>query len=238
MVKTKALWEGSVELNDILVSMDRPNQYKDESLENQVIDSIWKEYQTKYPASYNGSLVLLEDFEIDEKFTCGSELLTLYLGNINFSTLVALKKTGKSLKNNFGILGTQCMILSPDGTHILVGKRRINSDYCPGKLTIPGGMIETSDVYAINSCILREIQEEVKISLKNIKIKTLLKEHSNFSTIILLSADLNQKFKKDQVFTGNDEWEDNKLFWLSLEELKQIPDEELMEGLTYLKNKL
>lgn len=238
MVNTSTLWEGKVELANILVSIDHLSRMPKKKYPKTMVNPIWKEFQAKYPQTYDGSLVLLEDFEVDEKFSCGCEMLTLYLSKVNFSTLIACKETGTFL-NQFGVLGTQCAIISPDKKYIIVGRRGLDSNYCPGKLTVPGGMVETTDIHQLHTSLLREVQEEIAINkIKNIQISTLLREHGNYSTILLLTAELDQPFDRDQIFQGNEEWQDRKLFWLSLEALKSIPDNELMEGLTYLKNKI
>ena len=236
---TNPFWEGMVELENVLVSIDPMFNCSQTKYSEHLVDPIWKEFQKKHPQSYDGSLVLLEDFEVDEKFSCGCELLTLHLSKVNFSTFIACKEIGTPL-NRFGVLGTQCAILSPDKSHIIVGRRGLDNSYCPGKLTIPGGMLETTDLQQLQASLMREVREEIAIeegNINNIQIKTMLREHENFSTIILLTAILYQPFYQKQTFKGNDEWQDKKLFWLSFEALKTIPDHELMEGLTYLKRK-
>ena len=235
MVNTESLWEGKVGFDDLLISLNPYCQIN--NLDTSKVESVWSNYKERYPSSYNGNLVVLDSFECEEKFECGCELLTLYTSHIDYSSFITMIET-KAPIQNYGILGTQCAIFSPDKKHILVGRRSKKQYYSPGLLTVPGGMVEQNDLQSpSNLRFLREIKEEVKISIKNVKISTLLREHKHYSSILFLTAELDQSFDETELFRGNSEWEGNKLFWLPIEELQKIPDDELMEGLTYLKKK-
>lgn len=238
MVHTEVLFEGKVKLEDIIVSSNHFNRQVeyDIDLDENSIKTIWNKFKKKYPESYNGSLVTLETFDVDEKFLCGCELLTLYIGSINYSSFIAMREKNITFNNSYGVIGTQCLIFSPDENYILVGRRKNQQYYSPGLLTVPGGFVEPKDLES--GSLMREVYEEVNISFKNEKISTILTEHNNYSAIMLLTAELNQEFNKGDIFEGKDnEWENNNLFWLSIDELKNMSDSELMEGLTYLKNK-
>ena len=67
----------------------------------------------------------------------------------------------------------------------------------------------------------------------------LLAEHTNYSTIIFIKAILDQPFTKDDILTETEnEFHKHELFWLKKETLKHMKSEELMEGLTYIKENL
>ena len=140
---------------------------------------------------------------------------------------------------HYGALGTQVAVFDKSGQYILVGRRKFDQYYAPGLLTVPGGVLEKEDVNNPKVLLLRELHEEISLKIKDPKVVALLSEHTNYSTIILITGTLDQEFNKDEIFKElENEFDKNELFWLEKNELKHLKEEELMEGLMYLKKTL
>ncbi|MHA2364703.1 MAG: NUDIX hydrolase [Candidatus Hodarchaeales archaeon] len=235
IVKSDVLWENTNNIEEIKWLHDSKHQYH---LSNEYFDEknrIWNLEKEKYPEIYDGTLLFLKEFNIQKS------VLNLTTGTIKFSTVLTCKGLGLNYTKGYGVLGVQCLIFSPNSKYILIGKRKLNQSYCPGNLTIPGGMLEESDVkISPEKALMREIYEEVDIPLeKDVIIKAILREHNALSAIVLLQAFLktNLPFDKHiQVESQSDEWEGN-LKWISLNRLSTIDDSLLMEGLSYYQKK-
>ena len=233
MVNTKVIWEGSINSNEIFISNFDKIEFS-ASIINQSI--FWDHHLKKYPNSYDGSLLLVKDIKLEEKLH-GGLIIFFDIGIVKYSTLIAMKESKIHFNNNFGIIGTQCLIFSPCEQYILVGERAFDQYYASGLLTVPGGIIEQSDIEKNCSIALfRELNEEVELKYKNPKIIALLKDHTDYSYLILIKVILDQNFDPSDKFQGKDnEWENNKLYWIHLSDLKNINPQRLMEGLTYLR---
>ena len=118
-------------------------------------------------------------------------------------------------------------------------RRKYNQDYSPGLLTLPGGILEHEDIYNPTSSLLRELQEEVAIKFKYPQCIALLKEHTGYSTIILISVIIDQECDIHAIINEREnEFDKNELFWLEIKNLQTMDESELMEGLSFLKNSL
>lgn len=203
------------------------------------IEKIWSEFSKSYPESYDGKLLLLNSFEQEEELV-GQEQCYLFfnLSFIRYSTLIGLQKLRKPIQF-YGVVGTQVAVFDKTEKYILVGKRKLNQFYAPGLLTLPGGMLELADAQNPKNSLLRELQEEVEIKIKNPVIISLLSEHTNYSVIILIKTTIDQPFDQNEIFTEKEnEFDNNQLFWLEKKMLQEIDTNELMEGLTYFKQLL
>lgn len=234
MVYTEVYWSGKGDLSNIYFLKDNFFEYKE--LEHQQrINELWNEHIKTYSHDYDGKLVILDSFELEEELNGSKKLFIFHVSWIHYSTLVGLTKLTIPIKN-YGVLGSQIAIFDPTEQYILVGKRKVNQMYAPGILTLPGGMFEIDDLKPGKNPFLRELHEEVRISINKPILIALLAEHTKRSSIFLIKATLSQPFNSDQVFDDLDnEFEENKLFWLKIEELKKFDPSNLMEGLTYLQ---
>lgn len=237
MVETKAFWTGSCNLGDVCFHNAMIPTYEEKHLQNQ-INSIWDDFKKMYPESYNGTLVNLEAIEHEEELENQQCHLFFKISYMNYATLIGLMKLEMPIQH-YGALGTQVAIFDESEQYILVGRRKLDQFYAPGLLTVPGGVLEKEDVFNPSVLLLRELQEEVPIKVKEPKIIALLAEHTNYSTIIFIKAILDQPFTKDAILTETEnEFHKHKLFWMKKETLKDLKSEDLMEGLTYIKENL
>ena len=191
MVYTRVFWSGLCSLEHIFFQSDQFVSYGEDPYQNQ-IQWIWSEYKKMFPESYDGKLVLLEDFENEEDLSGTNTYLHFRVSIIHYSTIIGLRKLHLPVKGS-GIVGTQILIFNESKEYCLVGRRKYNQDYSPGLLTLPGGILEHEDIYNPTSSLLRELQEEVAIKFKDPQCIALLKEHTGYSTIILISVIIDQE---------------------------------------------
>lgn len=237
MVETKAFWTGSCSLGHVCFHNAMIPTYEEKHLQNQ-INSIWEDYKREYPESYNGTLVNLEAIEHEEELENRQCHLFFRISYMNYATLIGLMKLEMPIQH-YGALGTQIAIFDKSEQYILVGRRKLDQFYAPGLLTVPGGVLEKEDVFNPKVLLLRELQEEVPIKVKEPKVIALLAEHTNYSTIIFMKAIIDQSFSKDEIFTETEnEFHKHELYWLKTDILKEMRSEELMEGLTFIKDHL
>lgn len=237
LVTTKVFWAGSCKLENVYFCKEIVGEYHERHL-HEYINQIWIDFKIAYPESYNGTLVYLQSFEHDEELESPESHLFFTISYMKYATYIGMMKLNVPIKH-FGALGTQVAIFDESAKYILVGRRKYDQFYAPGLLTVPGGILEKKDVYHPKDLLLRELNEEVKMRVKEPKVVALLSEHTNYSTILFITAILDQSFNKDEIFKESEnEFDKHELFWLETSILKQFNEDELMEGLTYLKNTL
>jgi 8-oxo-dGTP pyrophosphatase MutT (NUDIX family) len=232
----KCLWNGILPLNDVRWGKLTPNEYNLPEKYTNLIKKYWYDHLKKFPKDYDGKLLFLQNFYFK------NEILYLDIGKISFSTVIFMASKGIRVQSGIGMLGVQCIIFSPDGNFILVGKRPKNVNYYPETMTIPGGMLETRDLsLKPNNALMREIYEEVKLPLKEEwKLISILNGWNGISVTFLLQTDLSKNYKFDPdefIVAEKDEWLNN-LYWISTKELREYKNNQLLDGLIYLKYKL
>lgn len=213
---------------------DQIIEYSDDQIQKR-IKKIWVDYQQKYPDSYDGKLILMREFEHTEDLTGDNSFLLFNVSIVHYSTIIGLKNLQIPIQN-YGFIGTQIAIFNDARTHVLVGKRRYNQDYAPGILTFPGGILEVNDITNPAISLLRELNEEIDIKIKQVQCSALLAEHTGYSLILLITGIIDQPFNShEKIKEKENEFAENELFWLELEKLRELDDKELMEGLSFLK---
>ena len=238
MVATKIFWSGFCHLNHVCFANALISEFQAKDISDS-IEKIWNEFTTLYPESYDGKLLMLNSFELEEQLDGEQQCYLFFaLSFIRYSTLIGFQKLQKPLQL-YGVIGTQVAVFDETEKYILVGKRKLNQYYSPGLLTLPGGMLELGDVYNPKSSLLRELNEEIEINIKNPVIISLLSDHTNYSVIILIKATVNQPFDRNEIFREKEnEFDKHELFWLERKMLGKLDTDELMEGLTYFKTLL
>ena len=230
MVNFQILWSGAILLENVQWRGQGTGDYCLVPEQEKEREKIWIHSKAQYPRIYDGNLLFLDKFHV------ANDIIQLFISGIRFSTLLVLEKFRSSIVKGFGVLGVQCAISSPDNNYILVGKRSLYSSYCPGLITLPGGMLGLSDAqHKPHISLLREIYEEVAISFQSVSITALLREHNFRSVIILMETKMsdNDMFIPHQTIPGKgDEWED-ELYWLHRSDLIHLPSETILEGLSY-----
>ncbi len=237
LVVTNVYWAGSCRLDNICFCKELVVEYHEKQL-HEYINQIWIDFKIAYPESYNGTLVYLQNFEHEEELESPESHLFFTISYMNYATYIGMMKLQVPIKH-YGTLGTQVAIFDQSGDYILVGRRKFDQFYAPGLLTVPGGVLEKEDVSNPSEQLLREFNEEIALKIREPKVVALLSEHTKYSTIIFITAIIDQPFIKDEVFKESEnEFDKHELYWLATSSLRQIPEDELMEGLTYLKNTL
>jgi len=232
----KSLWEGNLLLNNIEWIRSPSLEFLLPKNHDISIKELWKNHLKEFPNDYDGKLLFLFDFYFKD------EILYLEVGIIQFSTVIYMVSNKIKPVSGIGMLGVQCIILSPDNKYILVGNRSNKNIYYPRYMTIPGGMLENHDLNRNpKEALLREIYEEVGISLcKDIFLISILKGWNEVSVTFLLRAKVkkNNDFSPDKtILAEKDEWENN-LNWISLKKLKKLSNKQLLDGLIYYQSKL
>ena len=194
----------------------------------------WLNHLKDNPEDYDGRLLYLYNFQIE------NNKMILNIGSIQFSTVIFMIKNKIPTNLGIGMMGVQCLIYSPCNHYVLIGKRSLTQTYYPGAYTIPGGMLEEKDLKEEPSqALMREIYEEVPIPLQNENyLNSILIGWNNVSTTFLLNAKINEFYEfnpTENINSDKKEWHDN-LRWLSLDELKMLNSDQLLDGLLYLKS--
>lgn len=214
------------------------NDWREHSLSDEkLVDEVWTTHLSSYPTDYNGQLLFLQGFQ-------HSTTVSLELGSVSYATLLTMGSEELSFPQGTGILGCQFLVFSPCGGYLLVGRRKAEQSYCPGLLTVPGGMLEESDSkIQPKEAFLREFFEEVDVPTHHSSVcVALLEEHNKRSIIALISVMADgevNNFDPKQVLVGKDnEWSRDQLWWLKISNLNSLPSEELMEGLSFCQSEL
>jgi hypothetical protein len=232
MPDLKIIWSGKIPLEDVVWKLSSEKEYfLSTELEKQR-NKIWKKIVNKYPETYDGMVIILDDFHYT------SEQMVFDLGFMRFSRILTLNEV-KQRPSGYGSLGMQAIIFSPDKTNVLAGLRAEDSSYCPLFHAVPGGILETSDVEgSFESACMREIDEEVAVALEAEKhLVGLLSElHGSVGVVALISGTVSKTPKPNEHVYGNEEWAERRLSWYSGEELERIKFENSLEGLLFVKN--
>ena len=194
----------------------------------------WKEHVSKNPNDYDGKLLFLEDFRnVGDRLILDTQI-------IRFSTVIFMEQEKLKINEGFGMLGTQCLIFAPNKAYILVGERPFSSSYYPGCTTVPGGMLEVSDLQnEPKKALMREIHEEVPFNLESwFNLIAILHGWNNVSITFLTSSNMEgiADFDSSAQFPGDEnEWESG-LRWISEEQLIKMPSNKLLDGLIYYRS--
>jgi len=232
----KCLWEGNLSLKQIKWGKKLDLEYTLSEFQKPLIEKHWKHHLEKFPEDYDGKLLYLFNYHFR-----GNKLI-LDLGYIRFSTVIFMVSNGIKVDSGIGMLGMQSLIFSPKNRYILVGERLPHVSYYPGYTTIPGGMLEINDL-KLNpeKAFVREINEEVKLELDNEAfLISILNGWNGVSVTFVLKTKVKEDYPfdpKESIFAEKEEWQ-NKLNWISLEQIKKYDKTKLLDGLIYFQSKL
>ncbi len=232
----RVIWEGNLPLKKIKWGKKHLSEYKLPPKQDLKRRENWKHHLQENPADYDGKLLFLKNF-LQKK-----DKIILDIGLIRFSTVIFMEKNKLCVNQGIGMLGTQCLIFSPCKKYILVGERPLSQSYYPGITTVPGGMLELDDLdNKPKEAFMREIYEEAPLPFQSDACLYAVLAGWNFISVTFLTSitvteDYN--FDSTEVITGDKkEWKNN-LRWLSLENLKNVPSNKLLDGLTYFQLKI
>ncbi len=85
---------------------------------------------------------------------------------------------------------------------------------------------------------LREIHEETDLCIdkSTFRLIAIIRDAENLG-IQLLTKVKTLEFYQDREIKGNEEWENGKLNWITFEELNNLNELHILEGLYFLKDK-
>ncbi len=233
----KAIWEGELPLDQIKW---RNRSFKEFQLSNKHESKKklnWDEHMKDYPNDYDGKLLFLDNFQFKDNY------IYLDISFVKFSTIIFMVKNKIPVKKGIGMLGTQCLIFSPNKEFILVGERSLSQSYYPGAIVNVGGMLELDDLKKTpKEALMREAYEETQLNLKSDAfLKAILVGWNNVSVTFLISTTLSSiyNFNPDEevIPADKNEFEGN-LHWLSIQDLKKLQQGKYLDGLFYYKSKL
>jgi len=230
------IWEGNLPLEKIKWGKKHLSEYKLPSKWDLKRRENWKHHLQENSDDYDGKLLFLKNF------LQRNNKIILDIGLIRFSTVIFMVKNKISVNQGIGMLGTQCLIFSPCKKYILVGERPLSQSYYPGIITVPGGMLELDDLEnKPKEAFMREIYEEVPLPFQSdASLCAVLAGWNNISVTFLTSITITEDYNFDptEVIIGDKkEWKNN-LRWTSLEDLKNLPSNKLLDGLTYFQLKV
>jgi 8-oxo-dGTP pyrophosphatase MutT (NUDIX family) len=236
MNSVEILWEGTLSLNHIKWNNKNFSHCEYFQEYELAAKTNWNKHIKIYPYDYDGTLLFLENFHLENNF------LHLSISLTKFSMINYLLKQNILLERGYGALGTQYLIFSPNRDYILVGERTHTQSYFPGAINVPGGILEREDLtHNPSEALIRELKEEVSIPLQpQFYLRAILGGWDNVSVTFLISGviDNHQKFDPEQTYPSDRyEWKGN-LRWLSLIGLKKMSSNNFLDGLTYYQSKL
>jgi ADP-ribose pyrophosphatase YjhB (NUDIX family) len=228
----EVLWKGCLALTTATWKFDPSWAYELPLELEQSRAAIWDQAKKDFPQIYDGELLCLTDYN------CEANELTLHVGTIHFSQMMAHVTTDIPIHDGYGSLGVQVAIFTQERRFLLVGERSHDSDYRPGWLAIPGGIFEVVDANSsITEAINRELREEVALKFRqSFTLRALLKMQPHTNTALLVEAQLAESETIDvsKPVTGNEEWEDQILRWLPCSELPHLNRERIFDGLDFI----
>jgi 8-oxo-dGTP pyrophosphatase MutT (NUDIX family) len=232
----RVIWEGNLPLKKIKWGKKHLSEYKLPHKLDLKRREIWKHHLQENSDDYDGKLLFLKNF------LQRNNKIILDIGLIRFSTVIFMVKNKISVNQGIGMLGTQCIIFSPCKKYILVGERPLSQSYYPGITTVPGGMLELDDLEnKPKEAFMREIYEEAPLPFQSdASLYAVLAGWNNISVTFLTSITITEdyNFNPTEVIIGDKkEWKNN-LRWTSLEDLKNLPSNKLLDGLTYFQLKI
>ncbi|TFG16721.1 MAG: NUDIX hydrolase [Promethearchaeota archaeon] len=231
MPEIKAIWEGNLSLSNIDWGNFTHPEYKLHSKFDSKVSSFWKKYFKEHPNDYDGTLLFLYNFEFN------NSCLNLNTGTIKFSTLVFMSNFNLKVNKGIGMIGVQCLIFNSQHDLVLAGRRTKNQSYYPGALTLPGGMLELTDLNQDPKVsFMREIKEEVDLEFRNpVNLIAIISGWNGISITFLLSTQVDLPVSSYQRLHGDkDEWEDG-LEWMPINDLIKMNQGEItfLDGLQY-----
>ena len=231
MPEIKVLWKGNLNLSNIVWGNSTLPEYKLDSKFDSEVSSFWEKYLRERPNDYDGTLLFLYDFEFNKS------RLKLNMGTIKFSTIVFMDNFNLKVNKDLGMLGVQCLIFNSDQNLVLVGRRSRNQPDYPGALTLPGGMLELTDLNQDpRISFMREIEEEVDLKFENqVDLIAIISGWNGISITFLLSTQVDLRVTAYQKLKGDkDEWDDG-LEWMPIDDLIMTNQNEIaiLDGLQY-----
>jgi len=236
MPEIKILWEGKLALSKIEWGDSSLPEYRLESKFDIKLNQYWLSHLKTHPNDYDGTLIYLYDFKTQHSS------LVLNTGTIKFSTIIFMSNFNLKVNRGIGMLGVQCLIFDNNNDYLLVGRRSNYQSYYPGALTIPGGMIEFTDLnYTPKISLMREILEEVKLNFVNpIDLIAILSGWNGISVTFLLSTCIDDPVDFSKNLDGDQEEWANGLNWINVSELNHMNHNFpiMLDGLQYFKSKI
>jgi ADP-ribose pyrophosphatase YjhB (NUDIX family) len=232
MSQLNLLWKGRIPLEKVEWELDRKGGYKLSPELETKREEIWQKIVTDYPDSYDGSLLVLNDFSINSKSAF------LKMGFIRFSRILTLEKF-KSAFHKYGCMGVQSLIFSPKKTHILLGQRSEELMYCPLYYSGPGGMLETADAEnPFQDAIMREVVEEVQVDFQLERyLVTIAKDlYTKVGVCFLVECEVAEPFNLSASVEGNEEWSDNQLLWYPIEDVRNLEESLFLESPVFVRD--
>lgn len=232
----KVIWENNLPLDKVKWNKISLNEFSLPKRFHPKIKSYWTKHLEKNPKDYDGKLLFLNNYKIENK------VMLLDVGYIRFSTVIFMVKNHLCVEQGIGMLGTQCLVFSPCKQYVLLGERSLTQTYYPGATTIPGGILEIDDLDK-EPCkaLLREVNEEVPLPLNSdAYLKAILVGWNGVSVTFLLCTSVSNSYNFnpfESISGEKSEWENN-LRWISLEKLREFPSNYLLDGLIYFKSKI
>ncbi|MFX1374509.1 MAG: NUDIX hydrolase [Promethearchaeota archaeon] len=232
----KVLWKGILPLKCIKWNKKTFQEFHLPPKYNSKVHKNWLNHIKENPNDYDGTIVFLDNFRLKSKY------LFLNVSLIKFSTVIYMVKNKIPVKKGIGLLSTQYLVFSPNKRYILVGERSLSQIYYPGFTACPGGMLEINDLdKSPETALIRELHEEVKLSFDSAAFLTeIIAGWNNVSVTFLISAVVSKSYDFNPIKTVSaeqDEWE-GSLRWLSIEDLKTMKPNQLLDGLAYYKSKI
>jgi ADP-ribose pyrophosphatase YjhB (NUDIX family) len=226
------MWRGNLPLSAVEWEFDTTAEIAFSREIEEKIKDFWEEAVKQYPTMYDGTLLCVH------KINCQSEKISLVMGYIPFSVVHYHYQNNKPLTVTYGSLGFQAKIYNPERTHVLLGQRVSTSEYKPGYYALPGGILEKKDLQGtIAEACLREIKEEtfLEINTETFRVLTVFREDHKVAIGILVEVETKQEIDAEKnaklVIPANEEWEKQELTWYSVTQVKELKDEQLLEGL-------
>lgn len=223
-------WKGSIPIKKVQWRLDKEWIILADSLEEQR-EQIWNDVRSKHPTSYDGDLLALKDFIVT------NDEMILHMNIIKFSRILTLEKRGEHLQP-YGTIGMQMIVLSPDRRCLLVGQRASNLLYCPDFYSGPGGMLEVDDAEgSFEDACIREFNEEVELEISNhLNVHAIMSEiNGTVGVVFLLSTIAKENPDTESSVKGNEEWQENQLFWHSVEDLEIFNHANSLESVLFIK---
>ncbi|MFW9849562.1 MAG: NUDIX hydrolase [Candidatus Thorarchaeota archaeon] len=226
----KIHWKGSIPCKNIRWFLENEHKILPTSLEEKR-EEIWNTVLTRHPDSYDGDILELRDFKVNEY------RMDLYMNIIKFSRVLTLERLGEYLRP-YGTIGMQMVVLSHNREYLLIGQRSSNSMYCPKYYSCPGGILELSDAKGtFERACLREFNEEVELALnKDLKLLAITSEiNGTVGIVFLLMGSAKEILDMEQPICGNEEWEDKELRWYPLQALDKFSCSNSLESVVFAK---
>jgi ADP-ribose pyrophosphatase YjhB (NUDIX family) len=237
MPEIQVLWEGRLDLSQIAWGDSSLPEFRLNSKYDVKINKFWIEHLDTHPNDYDGTLLYLYDFIIDQNSN-----LVLNTGTVKFSTIIYMSNFNFKINKGIGMLGVQCLIFDSNNNYLLVGRRSQYQSYYPGALTIPGGMLESNDLNnPPKISLMREILEEVKLNFNNhVNLIAILSGWNGISVTFLLSTVINDFLDPSKNLDGDQEEWDDGLNWITIKELLHMNNDSpiILDGLQYFKSKI